>query len=119
MKRLGLGLSPVLLLVAFPANAHHGVASVGFAGAEGPGTALETTAALPLPRWTGFAMAKSEFVSFVAHELKNPMTSPNLVENDRKLFSYQRDKCLREKSHLKNDILKCFRPYCFAGAYPD
>jgi hypothetical protein len=52
------------LLIAFPAHAHHGVAAVGFAGAEGPGAALETTAALPLPRSAGFAMVKSEFVSF-------------------------------------------------------
>ena len=64
MTRLGLGLVLVLLFVAFPAHAHHGVASVGFAGGEGPGTALETTAALPLPRWAGFAMVKSELVSF-------------------------------------------------------
>jgi hypothetical protein len=64
VKTLVLGLAPALLLIAFPANAHHGVASVGFAGGEGPGAALETTAALPLPRWTGFAMVKSEYVSF-------------------------------------------------------
>ena len=64
MKRLCLGLAPVLFFVALPANAHHGVASVGFAGAEGPGAAIETTGAIPLPRWTGFAMVKSEFVSF-------------------------------------------------------
>jgi hypothetical protein len=53
-----------LSLVALPARAHHGVASVGFSDPEGPGAALETTAALPLPRRTGFAMVKSEFVSF-------------------------------------------------------
>ena len=64
MKRLGLGLVLAVLLSASPASAHHGVASVGFAGGEGPGAALETTAALPLPRWTAFAMVKSEFVSF-------------------------------------------------------
>lgn len=64
MNRLGLGLVLPVLLSASPTLAHHGVASVGFAGGEGPGAALETTAALPLPRWTAFAMVKSEFVSF-------------------------------------------------------
>ena len=51
-------------LAALPAQAHHGVASVGFSDPEGPGVGMETTAALPLPRSLGFAMAKSEFVSF-------------------------------------------------------
>jgi hypothetical protein len=64
VSRLGLGLVPVVLFFALPAHAHHGTASVGFAGVEGPGAAIETTAALPLPRWTGFAMVKSEFVYF-------------------------------------------------------
>jgi hypothetical protein len=50
--------------VAAPARAHHGVASVGFATAEGPGAAQETTSALPLPQGTVFAMAKSEVVPF-------------------------------------------------------
>jgi hypothetical protein len=64
MRKLGSCLVLAILLFALPAQAHHGVASVGFASGEGPGTALETTAALPLPRWTGFAMVKSEYVSF-------------------------------------------------------
>lgn len=53
-----------LLGAAAPAYAHHGVASVGFSNPEGPGVGIETTAALTLPRRLGFAMAKSEFVSF-------------------------------------------------------
>jgi hypothetical protein len=64
VRRLGFGLAPILLLAAFPARAHHGVAGVGFADPEGPGAAIETTAALPLRRQSGFAMVKSEFVSF-------------------------------------------------------
>jgi hypothetical protein len=53
---------------ASPARAHHGVASVGFSDPEGPGVGIETTAALPLPRRLGFAMAKSEFVSFQSRD---------------------------------------------------
>jgi hypothetical protein len=64
MKQL-VGACLVLgLLASLPAHAHHGVASVGFSDPEGPGVGLETTAALTLPRRLGFAMAKSEFVSF-------------------------------------------------------
>jgi hypothetical protein len=52
------------LLVAAPARAHHGGAAVGVAGAEGPGAAMETTSALPLPEGTGLALLKSEYVPF-------------------------------------------------------
>ena len=55
-------------LAALPAYAHHGVASVGFGDPEGPGVGIETTAALTLPRRLGFAMAKSEFVSFQSRD---------------------------------------------------
>lgn len=68
MKQL-VGACLVLgLLVPLPAHAHHGVASVGFSDPEGPGVGLETTAALTLPRRLGFAMAKSEFVSFQSRD---------------------------------------------------
>jgi hypothetical protein len=53
-----------LLLGAAPALAHHGVASATFAGAEGPGAALETTSALPLPWRAAFVLAKTEYVDF-------------------------------------------------------
>lgn len=49
---------------ATPGRAHHGVPSVSIAGAEGPGAALDTTSALPLPRGTAFALVKSEYVPF-------------------------------------------------------
>lgn len=57
----------ILLLAvsaASPALAHHGVAAVGFGEPEGPGAAMETTMAFPLPRSTAFALVKSEYVSF-------------------------------------------------------
>jgi hypothetical protein len=78
VKKLGFWLAPSLLLVTFPAEAHHGVAAVGFSEPEGPGAAVETTAALPLPAKTGFAMVKGEFVSFSARR-------------DRAAFPMQKD----------------------------
>ena len=36
------------LASALPVRAHHGSAGVGMASPEGPGAAIETTAALPL-----------------------------------------------------------------------
>lgn len=68
MKRIASLLGLALSLVAFPAHAHHGVAAVGLSEPEGPGVALETTAALPLPRYMAFAMVKSEFVSFQSRD---------------------------------------------------
>jgi hypothetical protein len=53
-----------ITLAASPAFAHHGVAAVGFGDPEGPGVGMETTSALTLPRRLGFALVKSEFVSF-------------------------------------------------------
>ncbi len=64
MKPLGLACLLLVTLAAVPARAHHGVAAVGFGDPEGPGVGLETTAALTLPRGLGFALAKSELVSF-------------------------------------------------------
>jgi hypothetical protein len=64
VNRFALLAGLALGLLAFPAHAHHGVAAVGLAEPEGPGAALETTAALPLPQRMAFAMVKSEFVSF-------------------------------------------------------
>jgi hypothetical protein len=66
MKTLVCAGLLLALLAARPARAHHGVAAVGFADPEGPGVGIETTAALNLPRRLGFAMAKSEFVSFAS-----------------------------------------------------
>ena len=68
MKGLWFVPAPALFLAALPAYAHHGVAAVGLSEPEGPGAALETTAALPLPKRFAFAMMKSEFVSFQARD---------------------------------------------------
>jgi hypothetical protein len=72
-----------VLGVSAPALAHHGVASVGFSDPEGPGVGIETTAALTLPRRLGFAMAKSEFVSFETRE--DRVSFP--VQKDRAFFN--------------------------------
>jgi len=63
-NKLARVLGCLVLAVALPAYAHHGVAAVGMGGPEGPGAALETTSAMPLPQSTAFAMLKSEYVSF-------------------------------------------------------
>lgn len=64
MKKTALLYLASVTLMALPARAHHGVASVGFADPEGPGVGLETTAAITLPRRLGFALVKTEFASF-------------------------------------------------------
>lgn len=65
MNRTSLAIVALLVVAAStPALAHHGVAAVGVGGPEGPGAALETTSSLPLPRYAGFAMLKSELVAF-------------------------------------------------------
>lgn len=57
-------LALLLLLPAGAARAHHGVATGGFAAAEGPGAAIETTSALPLPEGGLLLLAKEEYVRF-------------------------------------------------------
>lgn len=53
-----------LLLAAAPAAAHHGVASVGVAGVEGPGAPLETSSSQPLPvgHWLGYVKLDRAFM---------------------------------------------------------
>lgn len=53
-----------LALAALPALAHHGTASVGAIGVEGPGAALDTTSPLPLGQGTLFALGKTEYARF-------------------------------------------------------
>jgi hypothetical protein len=65
MRELAPGLIvAAALLAAAPTHAHHGIAAVSVAGPEGPGAALETTSALPLPQGAAFTMLKGEYVSF-------------------------------------------------------
>jgi hypothetical protein len=63
MRKVLVCLLPAVFF-ARAAHAHHGVASVGLSEPEGPGAALDTTAALPLPRKLGFALVKTELVPF-------------------------------------------------------
>ncbi|MBI5528762.1 MAG: transporter [Deltaproteobacteria bacterium] len=53
-------------------DAHHGVASVGIAGPEGPGAAIETASSLTLPRNTLFFMLKNEHASFAKYGFAEP-----------------------------------------------
>jgi hypothetical protein len=78
MRWLAFAAAAWVLLASLPAQAHHGVAAVGFADPEGPGVAIETTGALTLPRRMGFAMVKGEFVSF-------------RIRGDRAAFPEQKD----------------------------
>ncbi len=71
-KISSLGFALVCLVIAAPARAHHGVAAVGFAGPEGPGAAIESTSALPLPQSRAFAMVKTEYVSFKRMSFAEP-----------------------------------------------
>jgi hypothetical protein len=100
MKSVPTAAFAVSLLVALPARAHHGVASVGFSDPEGPGAALETTAALPLPKKMGFALVKSEFVSFQAR-------------SDRNVFPEQKDIALFNMAALGFGITPWLSAYLF------
>ncbi len=58
--------------VAGVARAHHGSAGVGMAGPEGPGAAIETSSAIPIPQGSLFFMAKSEYVPFRPYAFAAP-----------------------------------------------
>jgi hypothetical protein len=65
IRRLPSSTVALLLLAAAPpALAHHGTASVGALGVEGPGSAIDTTSPMPLGQGTLFALVKSEYVPF-------------------------------------------------------
>ena len=81
MRRASAALAAAAVAVAAPARAHHGVAAVSLAGPEGPGAALETTSALPLPERTLFGMVKSEYVPFERYAAAEP------INKDYALFS--------------------------------
>ncbi len=53
-----------LILLFGPALAHHGVASLGVAGLEGPGAPVETSSSATLPAGSILAYAKLDFASF-------------------------------------------------------
>jgi len=69
IARLARAAAALLLVaVALPAPAHHGSASVGGLGNEGPGAALDTASPLPLGQGTAFALLRSERASFQQRE---------------------------------------------------
>lgn len=59
-----LAAALLLAAAAAPALAHHGTASVGGLGLEGPGAALDTASPMPLGEGTAFALAKTERAAF-------------------------------------------------------
>jgi hypothetical protein len=61
-----------LLLAAGPARAHHGTAAGGFIGEEGPGAAIETTSALPLPQRALLLLAREEYARFRRFDRAEP-----------------------------------------------
>jgi hypothetical protein len=94
-------VSGVLATVAAsPALAHHGVAAVGFGDPEGPGAAMETTMAIPLPRYAALALIKSEFVSFQAR-------------GDRTVFPAQKDFAVYNMALLGFGIAPYLTAYVF------
>jgi hypothetical protein len=60
MKRILFGS----LLLSSALYAHHGVASIGVAGLEGPGAPIETTASTPLPEGKYLGYMKVDYVNF-------------------------------------------------------
>ena len=53
-----------ILLSASTTFAHHGVASLGVAGLEGPGAPIETSNSATLPKGGGLAYMKLDYASF-------------------------------------------------------
>jgi Putative MetA-pathway of phenol degradation len=78
VQRLGalvLALTPAL------AAAHHGVASLGAAGLEGPGAPVVTSSAAPLPKGSGLLYLKADYADY------ETFTSARDRESDYDLFS--------------------------------
>ncbi len=57
--RIAVCVCTLMGAYAMMAQVHHGVAVASFAGPEGPGAAIETSPALPLPMSRAFVMTKS------------------------------------------------------------
>jgi hypothetical protein len=70
MWRRGLGRLFVLLSLLLPAaaRAHHGVASLGTAGLEGPGAPLETSSSATLPRNGILGYVKLDYADFERYD---------------------------------------------------
>lgn len=76
MKRL----LPFVLLLASPAAlAHHGVASLGAAGLEGPGAPIETSSSATLPEGKWLGLVKLDYAKFKTYD-------PLAVETDTNAY---------------------------------
>ena len=64
MKRSLIGLCALCLLVPRVALAHHGVASLGAAGLEGPGAPIETSSSATLPQGSVLGYLKLDYAQF-------------------------------------------------------
>jgi hypothetical protein len=64
MKRSLTGLLALQMAVPVPAAAHHGVASLGAAGLEGPGAPIETSSSSTLPKGGVLMYLKLDYASF-------------------------------------------------------
>jgi hypothetical protein len=64
MKGPLAGLLAVLMMTPVPAAAHHGVASLGAAGLEGPGAPIETSSSATLPKGGVLTYLKLDYASF-------------------------------------------------------
>lgn len=62
----------LLLLAAAPASAHHGVASLGAAGLEGPGAPVETSSSATLPQGKWLGLVKLDYAKFKTYD---PLTA--------------------------------------------
>ncbi len=80
MNRRAL-LSLALTLTPTVAVAHHGVASLGVAGLEGPGAPVVTSSAAPLPAGQGLLYLKADYADYETY------TSARDRESDYDLFS--------------------------------
>jgi hypothetical protein len=70
-----------LALAPAPASAHHGVASLGVAGLEGPGAPVITSSAAPLPAGKGLLYLKADYADYETY------TSARDRESDYDVFS--------------------------------
>ncbi len=66
MKRsmTAAGAAVLMLMIAGPAAAHHGVASLGAAGLQGPGAPVETSSSATLPAGSFLVTTKLDFADF-------------------------------------------------------
>ncbi len=76
-----IALSALLALAVTPslALAHHGVASLGAAGLEGPGAPIETSSSATLPEGKWLGLVKLDYAKFKTYD---PSTAPGDQETD-------------------------------------